>query len=282
MTAEPTAQEAITGTFETVAGWREATRKAFRPQQNSELWVDDQDWPWFPTSTVAWTGLISAVDNLDAIKRHVETQVLFSVAHLASCRAALVGAAQAVWVLAPRDGQTRTKRSRTATAYMYSKHLQYLKGLQEWAAKPHIGTDTVAETIAQRARDLGDKRAADDQRNDLDTTRMIEDAAKEAFGDPKLTQEAILYWRSTSGAAHGFAWPLFGTAGTVQTKLAGEDGIAEFQAGGSLERMANPYMAAFHIARQGWSLLNRRGSTPATEFSEASLSFGPGVLMRDE
>lgn len=260
MTTEPTALQAITATFATIAEWRAATRTAFRPEQNSELWVDDQDWPWFPTSTVAWTGLVSAVDNLDAIKRHLEAQVLFSVAHLASCRAALVGAAQAVWVLAPQDSKTRTKRSRTATAYMYNKHLQYLRGLQEWAATPHIGTDTVTETVVQRARDLGEKRAADDQRSGLDTTRMIEVAAKEAFGNLKLTQEAILCWRSTSGAAHGFAWPLFGTAGTVQTKLADEDGIAEFQAGGSLERMANPFMAAFHIARQGWSLLGKRGS----------------------
>jgi hypothetical protein len=94
-------EEVVFSTFPTIASWRVTTRDAFRPQQGSELWNDDQDWPYFPTSTIAWSGLVSAVDHLDAIKRHVEARCLFSLAHLTLCRSALIGGAQAVWVLAP-------------------------------------------------------------------------------------------------------------------------------------------------------------------------------------
>ncbi|MGA7133371.1 MAG: hypothetical protein WBZ15_13700 [Mycobacterium sp.] len=253
-------EKAVFSTFETIESWRQTIRNAFVPQQHSELWADDQDWPHFPTSTVAWVGLASTVDHLDAIKRHLQARVLFSFAHLTLCRSALIGAAQAVWILGPPDSHTRIKRSRTVTADMYRKHLKYIEGLQEQAETPHIGTDTVATTLTELVHDLGEKRNADGQRSDLDTTKMIEEAADLAFGQPKLTREAILCWRSSSGAAHGFFWQFFGTVGTAQTKLAGDDGLAEFQTGGSLERMSNGYLAAYQIARQGWALLNQRGS----------------------
>jgi hypothetical protein len=66
-----------------------------------------------------------------------------------------------VWVLATQESHIRIKGSKTAAAYMYSEHLQYLKGLKDWAKTPHIGTDTVAETVTQRARHPGEKRSAD-------------------------------------------------------------------------------------------------------------------------
>jgi hypothetical protein len=58
---------------------------------------------------------------------------------------------------------------------------------------------------------------------------MIEEAAELAFGQPALTREAILCWRNTSGAAHGFPWQFLGTAGTMQTKLTGDEELAEFR-----------------------------------------------------
>ncbi|MDW5614607.1 hypothetical protein R6244_27425 [Mycolicibacterium sp. D5.8-2] len=146
---------------------------------------------------------------------------------------------------------------------MYKQHLQYLRGLQS-LGEPHVGTDQVADVVSQRIPQLAAKRAADNQGEDLNTTDMIRQAARIAFpGDARLENEAVLAWRSSSGAAHGLPWPLFGSPGMRMTKLAGEDGIAEFQAGGSLDRMANTYMAAFHLADVGWGLLERRGSATA-------------------
>lgn len=231
-----------------------------KPEPATDLAIDDEDWPYFPPSTIAWTGISSATDHLDAIRRHVDAHFTFPIAHLTMCRSALVGAAQTVWVLAPEDRTTRLLRFRTVLAYAYKKHQQYLGELQELYGTSHIGTGLVADLVNERKQQLADKRKADGQRGDLDTTEMIRQAAEGAFpGQPALAAEAVLVWRSSSGAAHGLAWPLLGTSGTVQTKLADKDGVGEFQAGGSLARMGNVYMAAFHFADRGWKLLRQRG-----------------------
>ena len=107
-------------------------------------------------------------------------------------------------------------RSRTVVAEIQKRHLQYLNGLQDLATTPHIGTDTVAATIAQRISELKSKRDANDQQAELDTTKMVREAAETAIRDELTSwEEAVLAWRSTSGAAHGLPWPLFGTSGTA-------------------------------------------------------------------
>lgn len=260
LTDDELAERTVLQTFEALVEWQLRLSQAYRPKSPSELATDDEDWPWFSTSTVAWSGLAAASDHLSAIRKHVEARSLFPMAHLTLCRSALIGAAQCVWVLGPEDRATRLARSRMVTAEIYKRHLQYLRGLQEIATRPHLGTDAVAATIAQRIVDLQAKRDADGQLAVLDTTRMVSESAELGFGRADLVKEAVLAWRSTSGTAHGFPWPLFGTSGTMQTKLAGDDGIAEFQAGGSLARIANAYLAAYHLGERGWQLLAQRGA----------------------
>ena len=68
-------------------------------------------------SQLAWNGLAGAADHLSAIRRHVEARQLFPFSHLTLCRSALIGAAQAVWVLSPDDSQTRIKRARVVAVY---------------------------------------------------------------------------------------------------------------------------------------------------------------------
>ena len=145
-------------------------------------------------------------------------------------------------------------------AYIYKNHLQYLKGLQGIADTPHAGTDTVAALVDQRLNELTLKRDADNQKESLNTTNLIRLAAETAFTKPELVEQVVLAWQSGSGAAHGLPWSLFGTPGTVQSAPADADGIAEFQAGGSLSRIANSYMAAFYLAEQGWKLLEQRNA----------------------
>ncbi len=59
---------------------------------------------------------------------------------------------------------------------------------------------------------------------------------------------------------HGLAWSVLGTVDRVQSSDADASGIAKFQASGSLGRMANGYLAAFHIACHGWRLLELRNT----------------------
>jgi hypothetical protein len=253
-------ERVVRSTFPRLSEWQAKLAQPYRPADGTDLAVDDDDWPPMPLSTIAWSGLAAAADHLAAIQRHVEARVLFPMSHLTLCRTALVGAAQAVWVLAPDDRIERLVRNRTVTAYLYKNHLQYLRGLQELADVPHVGTDTVAGIVDQRMAELHKKRTAASETAKLNTTRMIEEAAVSAFVEPDIVAQAKLVWQSGSGVAHGLPWPLFGTPGTVQSKEADSNGVAEFQAGGSLGRIGNHYMAAFHLAEHGWRLLGQRGS----------------------
>jgi hypothetical protein len=51
-----------------------------------------------------------------------------------------------------------------------------------------------------------------------------------------------------------------GQQSTVQAGPADANGLAHFQAAGSFDRIANPYMAAYHLTDHGWDLLRRRGA----------------------
>jgi hypothetical protein len=256
--------ESVIGTFATVASWQRRVTRSQTPSAGSELADDDQDWPYNSVSMVAWNGLVAASDHLNAVRGHVQPGgdakgQLFALAHLTMCRSALIGGAQAMWVLGPDSPKERVRRSRIVTAELYKKHLQYLRGTQEALTGLNIGNDTVAAHVHLRRNQLLAKQNADGETEILNTTDMIRQAAECAFRKKRLVQQVVLAWQSTSGAAHGSVWPVFGTPGTTMSKLADEGGMAEMQAGGSLVRMANPYMVAFYFAEQAWQLFDQRG-----------------------
>lgn len=250
----------LKATFPILETWQQRASTALRPEPGSDLEGDDQDWPPAPVSQIAQVGLQVATDHLRAIRVHIDRRRLFGFAQPTLCRSALLGAAQAVWVLAPEDRPERLKRARTVVAYAQRKHLQYLRGLESTASKLRENTSIVAAHVETRVKELDQKRDEAGERSELNNTEMIREAVRAAFGD-MYAAEAVLVWQSGSGAAHGFVWPLLGTAATVQSSAANEAGIAEFQTGGSLSGMSNAYFAAFHLAGHGWKLLLRRGGT---------------------
>lgn len=89
---------------------------------------------------------------------------------------------------------------------------------------------------------------------------MVKTAASAAFDDEAVQQEVLSIWRLTSGSVHGFAWSLLGQQDTHQVGQADRGGLAPFTAVGGLERIANRYLCAFLMARQGWSLLGKRNT----------------------
>ena len=246
-------------TFPILDDWQRWGLKAFWPEQGSELEVDDQDWPPIPVSQIAHRGLQVAGDHLLAVRAHIEARRLFPFSDRTLCRSALLGAAQAVWVLAPEEPGLRLKRARTVAVYEHRKNRQYLRDLQGIASQPHQNTDTVAAVVDSHANELDQKRDAAGERLELSNTDMIREAVEAVF-EAAHGAEAVVVWQSGSGAAHGFV--MLGTAGTVQSSVADQAGIAEFQVGGSLRRMSNAYFAAFHTADRGWKLLRQRGTAP--------------------
>lgn len=246
------------GTFDQLDEWLRLGAKAFVPVPGSELHMDDQDWPWMPISQLAHVGLQAAADHLDAVRLHLKSRKLFAVADLTLSRSALIGASAAVWLLAPDERTERLKRARTLASYAAKHHTQYLIALHR-LSPDHEATKRVGEHAAMRKAELDAKRAALGERTKLDTTRMISDAAAAVFA-ADIAAEADLEWQSGSGAAHGLAWCLLGAPSTVQAGPVDNSGMTEFHASGSIGRIANSYMAAFHLCKHGWSLLKRRNS----------------------
>lgn len=251
----------ITATFPTLDKWGDDVGRPFIPPEGSEMAIDDEDWPPERLSQVAFMGLGSARDHLHAVRVLIEARQLFPFAQSTLIRAALVGGAQAVWVLAPAERGTRTARARTVALHMDNEHRKHLEQLRALSEVPHEGTELVYERVVQRLQELEARRTADGQRSSLNTTEMVEQAAASAFGTAALTQEVVSIWRLTSGTTHGFAWALLGQAGTGQLAAADDDGIAAFGAAGDIQRIANNYLAAFHLAAHGWKLLAERSGT---------------------
>ncbi|WP_157931863.1 hypothetical protein [Mycobacteroides abscessus] len=249
----------IRGTFPTLDEWQKRIGIPYAPSADSPLAEDDKDWPVYPASQVAWMGLAGAVDNLMAIRRHIEIDELFSFAHLGLCRAALIGSAQATWILGPDSSTDRISHARTVLADMHQKQLQYLSGLVDSLDEPHENTALVHDHVQLRLDELQAKRTAERQKEKLNTTKMITEAAEYAFDDPTLRNEVLLEWQATSGAAHGFVWPILGSPASEVTSPTDESGLAAFTFGGSLDLISNAYCAAFELGKRGWAFLKERG-----------------------
>lgn len=260
-------EAAIRKTFDTLDQWLQQSATVFIPNNGSDLEEDDRDLPWLPLTQLAHVGLQGAADHLDAVRSHVENKHLFAVADLTLCRSALVGASAAVWLLAPDDRADRLERARSLASYAAKHHVQYLTELLQLDPE-HENTTRIHEHAVMRRSELFDRRDALGERTRYTTTGMIEEAAAAVF-DRRLATEVSLEWQAGSGVAHGLAWSLMGTPDTVEVGPADATGLTEFLAAASLGRMANSYLAAFHMASHGWRLLELRNAAPASTTPEA-------------
>lgn len=257
-----TALQTIRGTFPDLDAWNVRTSAGFRPAPGSPLALDDEDWiPW-RLSQLAFGGLAAAQDHLEAFRVLVEARRGFALGMNTLLRGALLGGAQAVWLLSPEDRATRLDLGRCAAAEMHKRHREWLTDLRRTRQDPHEGTERVYAHVLKREDELAAKRAAAGQARKFDNTNMVERAAAAAFGD-STSIEARTVWRSLSGAAHGLMWPVVNSVGTKQAGVADDDGVAEFVSGGSLNDSLNAYMLAYRLSVRGWELLDLRGSSTA-------------------
>lgn len=257
------AEQQIRSTFPDLDTWGARTKRAFYPDAGSVLASDDEDWKPWRLSQLAFGGLAAAQDHLQAIRVHIEAHRLFPLATDTLLRSALLGAAQAVWLLAPDDQTTRLDFARTAAAEMHKRHREWLSDLRRVGEGSHANTEVVHNHVVTREKQLASKRAAAGQARMFEATNIIERAAAATFNKSAIT-EARTVWRSLSGAAHGLVWPMLGREGTEQAAGPDADGMAEYQAGGSLRASLNAYMLAYRLSAKGWELLDLRAAAPNT------------------
>jgi hypothetical protein len=267
----------VEATWPELDSWRVRLGEPFAPEIGSELEVDHVDWPPMPVAQVAWDGLISAVMHLHAVRIHLEPSSpakpeLVPLAQATLGRSALIGAAQAVWVLAPGEPQERQRRARTCARSFLEEHRKFLKVVDASDPEPHEGTRVLIEYTDTRLAELDALRAGDGQRGSLNTTDVITQAARVAFlSRPALQNEVLMMWRSSSGAAHGLTWSVLGGPGSRQPTPeesatppgpASESVLVTHRRGGDMVGLANLYLAAHRLAAHGWHLLKQRGSSP--------------------
>lgn len=258
---EASALAKIRRTYPDLDRWGTSLGTSWRPHPGSELEADDQDWPAWPITQLAWGSLGAARDHLLAVRVTLEAGQLFAFATDTLLRTATVGAASAVWLLAPDDPAVRRARSRTLALENYMKHLQFLDDLRSHAPTPHEGTDTVHQHVTERLVEIRALRAKFGEKATLNLTDVIQSSTSVAHGTEYAIAARAL-WRSGSGAAHGLPWSILGRSGTTSGTVEGSDGLVEQQAGGSVRGMLQPYMLAYGLALTGWRLLAQRGGPP--------------------
>jgi len=262
---EDEAAEKIRSTFEQVEIWHRTP--LFLPNVGSQLRADDDAWPYMSISQLSKVGLDEAAEHLYASRVLIEAGELFPFAHRSLLRTALVGATQAVWLLAADDGAERTRRHRVLMATMYQRHRQYLgelMALNDLLGEPHdTNTQLVHDHIVERQDELDKVRVERGEKANWNDTESIKEAARASWAEsPKvdaLVQEALLEWQAGSGASHGLVWSALGQAGTSPVTGPNAQGLAVISAGGSHLRIANAYMLAYWLTSYGWKLLRKRG-----------------------
>lgn len=63
----------VRSTFSALDDWRKV-RGPFIPVPGSDLAIDDEDWPPFGVSQVAWAGFTVAAEHLQAIRAHIDVR----------------------------------------------------------------------------------------------------------------------------------------------------------------------------------------------------------------
>lgn len=231
--------------LQAIDAWSRRTTDAESPQPGSQLASDDARNPSLPASTIAWSSIGSAVDHLglaeDALRREGGAR-LRPMAFYTVCRAALVAASQAIWVMTgSRD--VRLRRVRLIEREEAGSFKQFL---DDYARDEHLHADTTAEFIEGLQRkvteaDQRHKQLTKDlrpKRGEYTVTRTLREAADEVVGDngqDRWLRRAYMFeWRAASGDAHARLWtravrphediPLIGqrarlriTTGTTQT-----------------------------------------------------------------
>jgi hypothetical protein len=201
--------------FVGIEGWQARVElDPLVPAEHSSLAADDKAFPLMPTSQVAYNGILGAVEHLHLFRTtFMATRLLYPAAYYTVLRSALMGAAQAVWVLAgPRPNRLdHALRIFIDDVNQKRKLINDLGDLTD-EQQAHADRDraklaarldeaaTAATGLGMTFRDITSYK--------LDMTTVIKEAI--SLANPQNTVEAAairsgagLLWRMTSGHAHG-------------------------------------------------------------------------------
>lgn len=237
--------------------WRLRVQRIEPLERGSDLMADDSVFPNHRISEVVRASLAISGENLRLAADAIHRGNLYPSAHFTALRGAIVGACQAVWILAPDDALTRRNRGLSVIDEAYRRSAQFHDSTKKHA--PNLSASDVAALdsqlawISTRRQQVAQVRTATIP---LNLTDVIPTAAADVYQDPVRRAEVRLLWMQLSADAHVLGWSMFmrSEPGTTDRLT----GLTEFAAGGSFRLVAQPFVASYQILRQGWSLYDRR------------------------
>ncbi len=239
------ALKAVQDTFPTLDSLASRFGQAEAPAMGSTLAADDRCFPALRLSELARGSLAAAWDHFTLVRLTVDNRRTFVTATGSVIRGALVASAFALWMLAPKDRTARVERGLIVAEEWMVRRIQFQRGLD-----PDLDTAEKAKSASQLARlqqDLGAIRAKRTTRAQLNTTDVIEAAARVRFGDDKLVRASLNEWRRLGGDAHGVGWQLMLQTLDWDPPADAGGGLAIARITGKLDNIAEPHFAAWHI-----------------------------------
>lgn len=188
-------------TIQTWYGWLSEGRPV---PQGSELAADDAAGDTeFPLSRLALSSLGIATDHLGTVCYVLTTSgpTVFSLKTL--LRTAMLGGAQAIWLLAPDSRQDRLTHARQIRDDSYLNQLYWVNGMEK------ASSEVLDPNDRQRLTGYLTGALGGSLRFELKPTRMIEFAAEYVYtspADPSITAECLAAWRIASSVAHALPW----------------------------------------------------------------------------
>ncbi|MGB3443673.1 MAG: hypothetical protein WBA97_33470 [Actinophytocola sp.] len=245
--------------------WQQRAKQLERPEPGSDLAEDDSAFSYQPISETVRLSLISAGEHLRLVWDGLELKNYYTMSQYSAVRTAIVGAAQAVWVLAPNEPTTRRERGYIAITDTYVQLRKYhelvlrqateLQRLQLTPEREAKLRDQIAWVESREAA----VRALRTGQAMLNVAAFIEAAAPEIFPGDEFRQAGLRQaWNILSSDAHVLSWSLAmrTTFATPADNLTGlSTGAAD---GRSLGGLAAWFSLAMHSLRRGWSLFDRR------------------------
>lgn len=246
----------IRATYTDLDGWQERARRTppEQPERVSPLAVDDAVFPWHSISEVVRLSLITSGEHLRLARTAIEAHQVYPSAHFTVLRGALVGAAQAVWILAAEDAAERQERGLTVIDEMY-RQLQIFYGelaTTTLSADERTDLDSQVRWCANRRLQVAGLRRANTKLNQTDTIKW---ALHHRFPDGQRRDAGRLLWRQMSADAHVLGWSMFQRGNVVHADP--RSGLGVLESGGDLSHVAEPFIAIHLLLKEGWSLFDR-------------------------
>lgn len=251
----------ILHTRATVDGWVLRGRSPEEPQPGADLASDDKLFPARRTSESARLALIASSEHLQLACQVVDGPRGYATALHTVLRSALLGAATAVWIVGPSDPHERQQRALRQAREWYRRVALYGETCRPHCPPqelPHLSRQ-IEDARAQAAVVRGLWQASPTLTADEkpDDTKIVGWVADFLFPSDLAKATTIRRdWAEHSGDAHALGWQLLSRRTSPLQRE--RSGFHMTVAEADVDKVADPYLAAFAVLKRGWGFFDQR------------------------